>query len=246
MTSALHDTFARPDITHDQLDTLQQALVAYSEKHNKGEEAASTRLQEELRKVYRSHVETAPSKFGPFVTTLKTIRPALVGSDYVKEWFRLITRQFVEQQGSTKRSVADARDFVVEAMLYETDAADAQDKTKTTAQLAHGLLEQYIKRSNASTADQHDESASIKQDKARIQLLNMLIAFGRKQPRVSDGLTTNSRIFTDFRRISSMLSIHTSSSRSPVIMLFNCSLPGCNANNHISTLSHKHLSWTIY
>lgn len=179
---AISKTFAHSDITQSQLAELQPFLGAYVDKHSKGDEHASSRIQEELRSVYKAHVQTDTRKLGPFMTTLKALRPSMVNSKDATEWFDTAVKAFVEQLGSRKDSIQDAQDFVVGAMLYDEEAPDAKEKAAMSASMTHKLLEEYISRTQLLASGSETTSFRV-QNQAQQQLQAMLLAFGRKQPK---------------------------------------------------------------
>lgn len=193
--AALNKTFSQADITQAHLTELYLSLTAYLEKHNKGDEHASARLQDELRIIYKSHVDTNPRKLGPFISTLKTLRPSMNTGRDITRWFDTTIKPFVEQLGSRRTFVDDAQDFVVGGMLYDEEDSDAREKAHASSQLTHKVLQEYMARARLLAGD--EETISYKtQNQALLQLQSMLIAFGRKQPKVSHTLLTRKWILT--------------------------------------------------
>lgn len=136
-------------------------------------------MQDEVRSIFGHHVEAHPNKLGAFVGVLRIIRPAIAGEDHVAGWFQSVLVPFVDQPGSSRAAMADAQDFVLDSLYYDTDSADARDKARITLRLCDMLVDAFVSRTN-SRADKASVQA---QDHAAHQLQCMLIAFARKNPR---------------------------------------------------------------
>ena len=180
-TAALSKAFSQLELSQAALAELQLALVAYVERHNKGDEGAQAKIQDELRKVYKVHLEASPSKLGPFMTTLKTLRPSLSHGD-TAEWFASAVRSFLDQPFSKKNYVQDAHDFVVEAILYDQEAPDARQKAEVSMGLTKKVVEEYLRRMQALSIAEGASSLRT-QNQAQQRLQTILIACGRKQPK---------------------------------------------------------------
>ena len=166
-------------------------MIAYVERHNKGDEGAQAKIQDELRKIYKVHLEASPSKLGPFMTTLKTLRPSLSHGDIV-EWFASAVRSFLDQPFSKKNYVQDAQDFVVESILYDQEAPDASQKADVSMGMTKKVVEEFLRRTIALSAA--DGAPSLRtQNQAQQRLQAILIACGRKQPK--DLFTVLDRFF---------------------------------------------------
>lgn len=187
--AALSDAFSHDEITPAALSDLKQSLSAYVSKHRKNEPDAASRLQDELRNLYRDRVETFPKKLALFMTVLKHLRPAIVGENETVEWFNIAVKPFIHQPGAKRCSLEDAQDFVVGAMVYAEDAPDAREKSRTCARLAAILLDAYMARSTVTTVTSVEEQQQQQQQyiplqrqgQAAQQLQSMLVAFGRKK-----------------------------------------------------------------
>ncbi|GAB7343121.1 hypothetical protein MBLNU457_1198t1 [Dothideomycetes sp. NU457] len=189
--AALSKAFSQLELSQASLAELQQALIAYVERHNKGDEGAQAKIQDELRKIYKVHLEASPSKLGPFMTTLKTLRPSLSHGDIV-EWFASAVRSFLDQPFSKKNYVQDAQDFVVESILYDQEAPDASQRAEVSMGMTKKVVEEYLRRTIALSAADGAPSLRI-QNQAQQRLQAILIACGRKQPK--DLFTVLDRFF---------------------------------------------------
>ncbi|KAG2162809.1 hypothetical protein VTO58DRAFT_105683 [Aureobasidium pullulans] len=175
VVGALNATFAHPDAPQALPDELSRILSGYVAKPRKEGDG----LHDELRSVFRHHVEAYPNKLPAFVAVLKTLRPAITGDDHIALWFRNVLVPFVDQPAPSRSAMSDAQDFVVDSLCYDPDSPDARDKARTAVHLSSVLLDAFIARTSS-----RPESLSFQaQDHAARQLQSMLIAFARKTPR---------------------------------------------------------------
>jgi hypothetical protein len=99
-------------------------------------------------------------------------------------WFETAVKSFIDQVESRRSFMDDAQDYIVGAMLYEHDGLEVQDKTSTSSYFTKKVLGEYMTRANLLSSDVDMIPYKV-QNQALSQLRGMLIAFGRKQPKVS-------------------------------------------------------------
>ena len=104
-------------------------------------------------------------------------------------WFMATIRTFIEQPTPRKDELQDAQDFVLEALLYDGEAADDSKKRASSSRLLHLLLRQCIGILSVHS-DKKDNSGPRSQDLALREMQQMIRAFGRKQPKVSPAIFT--------------------------------------------------------
>ncbi|KAH0372116.1 hypothetical protein KCU65_g1242, partial [Aureobasidium melanogenum] len=175
VVAALNATFAHADAPQPLPDDLIRILTQYLAKAKKEGDG----LHDELRAVFRHHVEAHPNKLPAFVSVLKTLRPAIVIEDHLAAWFQNAAIPFVDLPATSRSAMSDAQDFVLDSLSYDNDSQDARDKAQTAVHLSHILLDALIAR---TTPHPDNSSLQTKHHAAR-QLQSMLIAFARKNPR---------------------------------------------------------------
>ncbi|KAI5276455.1 hypothetical protein E4T47_00719 [Aureobasidium subglaciale] len=174
LVGALNATFAHPDTTHPLPDDLTRILSQYVGKARKEGDG----LHDELRTVYRHHVEARPNKLPAFVAVLKLLRPAITSDSHLASWFRNVAIPFVDQPATSRSAMSDAQDFVLDCLCHDDASRHARDKPPSSPHLCSILLDAYITRTTA-----HADSPSVQtQDHAARQLQSMLTAFARKNP----------------------------------------------------------------
>ncbi|KAG9580321.1 hypothetical protein KCV01_g15799, partial [Aureobasidium melanogenum] len=175
VVAALNATFAHADAPQPLPDDLIRTLTQYPAKAKKEGDG----LHDELRSIFRHHVEAHPNKLPAFVSVLKTLRPAIVAEDHLAAWFQNAAIPFVDLPATSRSAMSDAQDFVLDSLSYDNDSQDARDKAHTAVHLSHILLDALIAR----TTPHPDNSSVQTKDHAARQLQSMLIAFARKNPR---------------------------------------------------------------
>ena len=180
---ALSDALSQDNVAPPALSDLKRSLSAYVSKNRRSDAESASRLQDELVNLYKHEVESSPKKLGLFMTALKHLRPAIVAEEDLVHWFNVAVRSFVHQSGVKRVYIEDGQDFVVGAMVYDEDAPDTREKARTAATLAAILLDAYMERTRLVSGEDQDVPMQLKGQAAQ-QLQSMLVAFGRKKPKV--------------------------------------------------------------
>lgn len=184
LVSALNDAFSQPtELDGTTLGELKRILSAFVTKNRRSDADSASRLQDELLSLFKLRVEPYPRNQGLFMTVLSHLRPAILAENDKVEWFNLAVKPFVHQSGARRSTIEDAQTFVVGAMVYDDDAPDARERASTCARLASILLDEYMARTTPHLTKDKDLPLQLKGQAAQY-LQNMLVAFGRKKPKV--------------------------------------------------------------
>lgn len=157
----------------------------------KSDDASDFKVQDTLKRLHASVQAKAPQNLGPFVSILKAMRPLLTDFQDVLVWIELILETFVGSVDETRESLADARDFVVEAMLHEPNLPDSRRKFEQCTALLDILLRACVQATNQIIGSESGRSFNAASQALR-QVQGMLLAFGRKQPEVCISLLPRS------------------------------------------------------
>lgn len=183
MVAALSAAFSKPELNPAGLEELKRALSAYVVKNRRTEADAASRLQDELESLFRTRVQTEPKKLSLFMTVLRHLRPAITSEHHLATWFNAAVKPFVIQRGTTRSSLDDAEHFVLSAMVFDDDAPDLPERMRICARLASILLDIYMSFTGVPSVDYPDLPLHLKGHAAQ-ELQKMLVAFGRKRPKV--------------------------------------------------------------
>lgn len=172
VVAALNQTFAQADPPHPLPEELTRILSSYIARQKKEGDG----LHDELRQVYRNHVEAHANKLPSFMAVLKVMRAGMIKHDY---WFHTAVEAFVDQPNFSRSAMADAQDFVLDTLSYEADLPDAREKSRLSCHLCAIIIQAFVNRTNPAS----DDALIRAQDQAARQLLDMVVAFARKNPR---------------------------------------------------------------
>jgi solute carrier family 25 protein 16 len=157
-------------------------INAYLDKHPDPEEAASQRLQDDLLAVYQSSIRDVTPRLAPFLAILLPLKLNLSGSGRLLSWWDKLSVPVLDNIGVEKGLAIVARDLLLAILVYEEDedSARTQEAKETSNTLAETLLATWLAQSKAAL-EQFDDHAKFVAE--QIQLI--LVAFGRKRPKVS-------------------------------------------------------------
>ena len=172
-------------------DTIQ----LYLERYRDISELDSQRLQDELLNLYNKLVVNEEGKHAVFLAFLRRLRPAILGTARLLQWWDLLSKPTIEGMSSHKGVVIDARDMLLSVLVFDEDDDMDGEKARTSASLVDKLLQLYLERTSIpgpnSDLDLLDDEKS-----AFIagHLEAVVVAYGRKKPKVS--------VFNEHERIS--------------------------------------------
>lgn len=127
----------------------------------------------------------SPQKSAVWIGVLRELHPVIVGDlGSTLEWWETVARPLITSTGHKRTVLEDAQHFTVECMLYEEDEEDedhVRERSRMSKRLLSDLLHIYLARTRGMT----DEDPFIAPENAQVaqQVENILIAFGKKQPK---------------------------------------------------------------
>ena len=96
-------------------------IAAYLEKHEKYDDAAADRLQEELTSIYNKSVSGHPEKFAPFLAILREVRPALRTPARIVQWWDRFIEPVLENLNTEKGLAREALKNILQLLAFEED-----------------------------------------------------------------------------------------------------------------------------
>ncbi|PNS18846.1 Tuberous sclerosis 1 [Sphaceloma murrayae] len=179
--SLLSKTFAQPEISNDALTTLLQALEQFVGKHCDPEETQSAKVQDELRRLYNDYGDRDAAKLEAVVASLAVLEPYLRTTGDLQSWFELAITTVVEIQDNKRSFVQHTKDFVLVCASYDKDATGAAERALACQKMAHRLIEEYLKRTQALRKGDASMSARL-QNRTQQSLQDMIVELGRRHP----------------------------------------------------------------
>lgn len=186
LTKAVNSSISKPTLPLP--DDLIAIIHAYLEKHSNHDEADSQRLQEELLNTYQSYILDKPSRLAPFLAILRTLKPAIRGKGRLLQWWDKLTVLVLNKLGQERGLAVEARETLLETLVYDEDDAEIEDAKATSKTIAHNLLEIWLAKSKYASEEIDDHARFVE-----TQLRIILISFGKKRPQ--DLLTTINKYF---------------------------------------------------
>lgn len=163
-------------------DELLRTIEAFLEAHQNIDNHDSQRLQEELLKLYNKSVVHAPENHGAFVNVLRHIRPAITGKTRLEEWWKLVIQPTVDAVGHKRETIEDAREFLLGILVFDEDEDSTGERAAVSTFFTEQLLDAYLVRTRIPVGDV--AVISPEDDFVAHELEEVLIAFGRKRPKV--------------------------------------------------------------
>jgi hypothetical protein len=153
-----------------------------------------------LLSIFNKYVVNSPEKHGPFVNALRLLRPAIQGQNRLDEWWSLVIRPTIDTVGYRQHSIEDAREFLLGILVFDPEDEGVGEKSTISSHFTKKLLDAYLSRTRIPSGD---EVVSPEDEFIAHELENILVAFGRKRPKVG-------RIHTP-SIVSTLISVGTSS-----------------------------------
>jgi hypothetical protein len=178
----LNTTFSAQAVPHPLPEDLQHAIEVFLESQEQIEEHDAQKLQEDLLFIFNKYVASNQEKHAPFVSALRLLRPAIHGEARLDEWWSLVIRPTIDAVGYRQHAVEDAREFLLGVLVFDPEDDISGEKSTISKQFTSKLLDAYLARTRLPSGD---DVVSPEDEFIAHELENILVAFGRKQPKVS-------------------------------------------------------------
>lgn len=183
---ALTSTFTAPTAPYPLPDELQQTIEAFLERYHDIEDHDSQRFHDDLLTLYTRNVAGNSEKHGPFLSALLLVRPALTGEGRLNEWWGLVLKPtLLEGMGHKRREIEDARAFVQSILVFDGDEDKDGEHARLSQYFSGKILDAYLSKTKISSLPQ--DPLSLEDEYIAHELETILIAFGRRKPKVCGG-----------------------------------------------------------
>lgn len=163
-------------------DEIIETIEAYLDSHQPIDDHESQRLQDDLENVYSKYVAASPEKHGAFVNALRHLGPAITGETSLEHWWTLVIRPTIDAVGHKRETIEDAKEFLLGILVYDVDEDKDGLHAKLSSYFAQKLLSAYLTRTKIPSGT--EAVISPEDDFIASQLENVLVAFGRRNPKV--------------------------------------------------------------
>ena len=162
-------------------EELQQTLDDFLERR---QDQDSQRVQEELLVIYNKHVGLGSGKQSAFASLLRILLPAIAKQEWLDEWWSLIVKQTLDTIGNKRDNIEAVKDLLLSILVLGT----AEDKTIESAagistHFTKKTLDAFLTHTKIPSSDV--EVVSPEDEFIAHEWESVLIAFGRKRPKVS-------------------------------------------------------------
>jgi hypothetical protein len=179
---ALSTTFSAPAVPHPLPEELCTTIESFLERYDSIDDHDSQRFHDELHALYQRHVAASPEKHGAFLAVLRLVQPALTGEARLTVWWKLVLKPTIDGIGHKRQAINDARDFVQDILVYDAEADKDGEQARLSMLFTKRLLDAYLARTNVPLSA--EDTISPENDFLSHELESVLVAFGRKMPKV--------------------------------------------------------------
>ncbi|KAK0643598.1 Hamartin protein-domain-containing protein [Cercophora newfieldiana] len=176
LAKALNAFFQAPSVP---LPTeILTIISAYLEKHNKFEEGASDRLNDELVSLYDKTVQDHPAKYAAFLAILRELRPAIHTTRRLFEWWNKLIDPVLEYVDREKGLAREVLDHTLDLLSLDESNGPATWNEAGLAPFIDRLLSRWMEVKES----QETAKSSIIELKERM-INEALLIFGKKNPK---------------------------------------------------------------
>jgi hypothetical protein len=179
---ALSTTFSAPTVPHPLPEELRATIENFLERYDDIDDHDSQRFHDDLHALYQRHVAASPEKHGAFLAVLRLVQPALTGEAPLTTWWKLVLKPTIDGIGHKRQEMDDAREFVQNILVYDAEADKDGERARLSTLFTKRLLDAYLARTNVPLST--EDTISSENDFLSHELESVLVAFGRKMPKV--------------------------------------------------------------
>lgn len=158
-------------------EALLNVIAGYLDRHEKYDNAASDRLQDELLSIFDKHIKGNASAFGPWIAILRRLLPVLKVPDRILPWLD-IYKGLLDNPGVDKFVVDEAIAALVD-LVTVSDACHSSSPDQVTNLIVDRLFSIWMTRLYPSLV----EGATTHEQNERM-VRQALKGFGKKRPKV--------------------------------------------------------------
>jgi hypothetical protein len=186
---ALNIAFSAPSVPYPLPDELCEAIASFLQRYENIEDHDSQRFHDDLHTLYQRQVAASPEKHGAFLAVLRLVRPALTGEARLTTWWNLILKPTINGVGHKRRELEDATETMLSILVYDPEADRDGEHARLSVRFTTRILETYLARTNVPLSA--EDTISPDNESVSIELESLILAFGRKMPKVARVVSLN-------------------------------------------------------
>lgn len=179
---ALDNTFSARDIPYPLPDELCATIQAFLDRYDNIDDHDSQRFHEDLHALYQRHIAEDAAKHCAFLSVLRLVRPALTGEARLTTWWNLVLKPTIDGVGHKRTEIEDAREIVQSILVYDAEEDQSGEHARLSELFTKRILAAYLTRTDVSSSTEN--TVSPENEFIANELESVLIAFGRKMPKV--------------------------------------------------------------
>lgn len=119
------------------------------------------------------------TRLAPFLAILRLLKSGIRGSSRLLQWWDKLCLPVLSRLGDEKGLASEARSTLLVTLNYDEDEEDVEDAKTTSKVMSERLLEIWLAESKSADEDMNQHARFVEH-----QLLDILVAFGKKRPKV--------------------------------------------------------------
>ena len=179
---ALNATFSAATVPYPLPDELRATIESFLERYDSIDDHDSQRFHEDLHALYLRHVAGSSEKQGAFLSALRLLRPAITGETRLTAWWDLVLKPTIDGIGHKRHEIEDAREIVQSILVYDVETDQDGERARLSNVFIKKVLDAYLAKTNVPSSA--DDTLSPENEFLSHELEAVLVAFGRKMPKV--------------------------------------------------------------
>jgi hypothetical protein len=172
---ALNTTFSAPTVPCPLPDELRTTIENFLERYDQIDDHDSQRFNEDLHTLYQRQVAASPEKHG------------VIGESRLTAWWNLVLKPTIDGTGHKRQAIEDAGEIVQSILVYDAEADKDGQHARLSTLFTKRILDAYLARTNVPLSA--EDTISPENEVLAQQLEDVLVAFGRKMPKVRLSIT---------------------------------------------------------
>lgn len=163
--------------THPLPAELHTIIASYIEKHEKADESALEKLNDELIAIYEKSVRSQPARYAPFLAILRGLRPILKSPVRIFKWWDRLLGPLLEHATREKGLAREVLEHTLDVLSVE----DAGESTEWSEGGLSGLVGRMMAR--WMEVCETPEAAHPTNDLKERMIKQALMAYGKRDPK---------------------------------------------------------------
>jgi hypothetical protein len=176
---AVNSAFAEKTVAYPLHEDLERTIQSSVDADI--DDSESQKIHEELLLIYNCHVVGNVDKQPPFVAALRLLRPVIRGERRLDTWWNLVIRPTIDSCGPRRDIIEEAREFLLRVLVFDAEEDASGELAAVSETFTRKLLACYLARTKIPSGD---DVVSPEDEFIAQELEGILVAFGRKKPKV--------------------------------------------------------------